>query len=153
MSSYGQFIPNPQNLENVIQLQKGSPTELFPSLNQSVNDINTSRQKIPVTRRGSDAHSASQQASQQRDVDPTIMNKPTNYTTMPAQFNINSHAKTRTQKMQDIVERMIKLTDFEDSIIEDSYDDDSYEETTINEIIPLIKTQETNSTAEIIEGN
>ena len=30
--------------------------------------------------------------------------------------------------MQNIVEKMIKLTDLEDSIIEDSYDDDTYEE-------------------------
>ena len=28
------------------------------------------------------------------------------------------HARTRTQKMQDIVERLIMLTDLEDSIVE-----------------------------------
>ena len=47
------------------------------------------------------------------------MNKPSNYTTMPTQFNVALHAKTRTQKMQDIVEKLIVLTEFEDSIIED----------------------------------
>jgi len=47
------------------------------------------------------------------------MNKPTNYTTMPSQFNVALHARTRTQKMQDIVEKLIVLTEIEDSIIED----------------------------------
>jgi hypothetical protein len=47
------------------------------------------------------------------------MNKPTNYTTLPSQFTVALHARTRTQKMQDIVEKLIVLTEIEDSIIED----------------------------------
>ena len=38
---------------------------------------------------------------------------------MPSQFNVALHARTRTQKMQDIVEKLIVLTEIEDSIIED----------------------------------
>lgn len=53
------------------------------------------------------------------------MNKPTNYTTMPASFNVALHARTRTQKMQDIVEKLIILTDLEDSIIEGDENNDT----------------------------
>ena len=51
--------------------------------------------------------------------------------------------------MQNIVEKLIKLTDLEDSIIEDSYDDDAYEEVEVVE--PLQQhTTESNKTAESV---